>query len=199
MWWKYRDSGPFSFDRTTTPRTCDRVKAHPLPRHRIHARARWAALCTVWFRRSSEWCQQLILSASLPLGMTFLQLKLFLSHKMASSEIHVLPTKQVPRMDITFKVNEHDALADLAPTAREHALEKVPYKNGPWEGSWWSIWCREIWAWSTESRWWWETQVWSWVVCSSSKAQGSIWKKTRGSGSGWTCFSESSQHVPACP
>lgn len=50
---------------------------------------------------------------------------------MASSEIHVLPTKQVPRMDITFKVNEHDALADLAPTAREHALEKVPYKNGP--------------------------------------------------------------------
>lgn len=50
---------------------------------------------------------------------------------MASSEIHVLPTKQVPRMDITFKVNEHDALADLAPTAREHALEKVPYENGP--------------------------------------------------------------------
>ena len=48
---------------------------------------------------------------------------------MASSEIHMLPTKQLPRMDITFKVNEHDALADLAPTAREHALEKVPYEE----------------------------------------------------------------------
>ena len=177
MWRKYQHSGPFSFDRTTIPGTYDRVKAYPLPRHRIQARARWAALCTVWFCRSSECCQQLILSASLPLGMTFLQLKLFLSHKMVSSEIHLLHTKQVPRMDITFKVNEQDGLAELVPTARERVLEKVLLENGPREGSWWRIWCRKIWAWSTESRWWWETQVWSLVVCSSSQAQGSVWKK----------------------
>ena len=76
------------------------------------------------------------MSASLPLGMTFLQLKLFLSHKMVSSEIHLLHTKQVPRMDITFKVNEQDGLAELVPTARERVLEKVLLENGPREGSW---------------------------------------------------------------
>ena len=84
----------------------------------------------------SECFQKLILSASLPLGMTFLQLKLFLSHKMIFSKIHLLHTKQVPRMDIMFKVNEQDGLAELVPTARERTLEKVPLENGPREGSW---------------------------------------------------------------
>lgn len=87
MWRKYQHSDPLSFDRTTIPGPYDRIKAYPLPWHRIHTRARCAAFCTVWFRRSSGCCQQLISSASLPIGMTFLQLKLFLLHKMVSSEI----------------------------------------------------------------------------------------------------------------
>lgn len=111
--WKCQHSDPFSLDWTTTPGNCNSVRVYPLPQHGIHARARWAAVCMVWFYRGSEFCLQLIFSASLPLCVTFLQLKSFLSHKMVSSEVHLLHTKQVPKMDITIEVNRHGWLGRI--------------------------------------------------------------------------------------